>query len=186
MANGTGGSNSKQQSGSSFYKVVLKDPWPYWLGGILLGLLNIMMFVVTGNPWGITTAFALWGAWIYKALGGVVDNWAFFQGPNGKALAAGFFNHYQSVQNLGIIVGAFLATLLASQFKFKKIKHSRQVVAALGGGVLMGYGARIAFGCNIGAFFSGTASMSLHGWVYTVFIFVGAYIGSKILVRYLL
>ncbi|WDC85116.1 YeeE/YedE thiosulfate transporter family protein [Caloramator sp. mosi_1] len=48
----------------------------------------------------------------------------------------------------------------------------------------MGYGARISFGCNIGALFSGVASMSLHGWVFMVFIFVGAFIGSKLLVKY--
>mgnify|MGYP000591478547 CR=1 FL=1 len=34
------------------------------------------------------------------------------------------------------------------------------------GGVLMGYGARIAFGCNVGAFFSGIASGSLHDWLW--------------------
>lgn len=144
------------------------------------------MFTTTGSPWGVTTAFAHWAAWIYQAVGGSVSNWAFYQGANGKALAAGFWSNAQSIQNLGVIRGALLATLLASQFKFKKIKHWRQVVAALVGGVLMGYGARIAFGCNIGAFFSGTASMSLHGWVYTLFIFLGAYLGSKLLVRYLL
>lgn len=168
------------------YRQLLKDPWPYWVGGLLLGFLNVLMFLIMGSPWGITTAFAHWAAWIYQALGGSVSDWAFYQGANGKALAGGFWNNAQSVQNLGIILGAFLATLLASQFKVKKIKDARQVIAALAGGALMGYGARIAFGCNIGAFFSGTASMSLHGWVYTLFIFVGAFIGSKILVRYLL
>ena len=30
----------------------------------------------------------------------------------------------------------------------------------------MGYGARIAFGCNIGAYFGGIASFSLHGWLW--------------------
>ncbi len=49
----------------------------------------------------------------------------------------------------------------------------------------MGYGARISFGCNIGgALFSGMASMSLHGWEYLVFIFLGAWAGSKLLVNY--
>jgi uncharacterized membrane protein YedE/YeeE len=48
----------------------------------------------------------------------------------------------------------------------------------------MGYGARIAFGCNIGALFSGIASLSLSGWVFAAFMFVGAIIGSKLLVKY--
>ena len=88
------------------------------------------------------------------------------------------------MRNLGIIIGALFATLLASQFKFKKIKSKKQIIAAVLGGLLMGYGARIGFGCNIGAFFSGIASMSLSGWVYGIFLFVGAYVGSKLLVKF--
>ena len=44
------------------------------------------------------------------------------------------------------------------------------------GGLLMGYGARLAFGCNIGAYFSGIASMSVHGWVWAVFALAGSYL----------
>ena len=61
-----------------------------------------------------------------------------------------FFSHGGSLMNLGIIVGAFLASLAASQFKIRKIKSVRQVIAAIVGGLLMGYGTRVAFGCNIG------------------------------------
>lgn len=167
-------------------KVVLKDAWPYWLGAILLGLGNIIVFIYTGAPWGITTAFVLWGAWIFQLFGGHPETWSFFtlQPAMMKALQAGFLNHGGSILNVGIIVGAFLAAASASQFRIKKIKAGRQVVAALLGGLLMGYGARIAFGCNVGAYFSGIASMSLHGWVFGIFIFIGAYFGSKLLVKY--
>jgi hypothetical protein len=48
----------------------------------------------------------------------------------------------------------------------------------------MGYGARIAFGCNIGALFGGIASLSLSGWVFGAFLFLGAMVGSKLLVKY--
>ena len=41
-----------------------------------------------------------------------------------------------------------------------------QLQAAALGGVLMGIGARLSFGCNIGAFLAGTASGSLHGWIW--------------------
>ncbi len=167
-------------------KVVIKDAWPYWLGAILLGLLNIIVFIVMSAPWGVTTAFVFWGAWIYQLFGGHPETWAFFtmQPAMMKALQAGFMNHGMSILNAGIIMGAFLSAVSASQFRIKKIKAGRQVVAALIGGLLMGYGARIAFGCNVGAYFSGIASMSMHGWVYGIFIFVGAYIGSKLLVKY--
>ena len=88
------------------------------------------------------------------------------------------------MRNLGIVLGALLATLLASQFKIKKIKSIRQVVAAVVGGLLMGYGARLANGCNIGALFTGTASLSVSGWVFAATLLVGAYIGSKLLKKF--
>ena len=89
-----------------------------------------------------------------------------------------------SIRNLGIIFGALAATLFASQFKIKKIKTLRQVVAAILGGLLMGYGARLANGCNIGALFTAIASFSLSGWVFGAFLLVGAFIGSKLLAKY--
>lgn len=169
-------------------QVVIKDAWSYSVGAVLLGLLNIVVFIYMASPWGVTTAFVFWGAWIYELFGGHPETWPFFtlQPPMMSALKAGILNHGGSILDIGLIVGAFLATATASQFKIKKIKSSRQVVAALSGGLLMGYGARLAFGCNIGAYFSGIGSMSLHGWIFGIFIFFGAIIGSKILVKYLM
>ena len=93
-------------------------------------------------------------------------------------------NHGGSWLNFGIIAGALFATLAASQFKLKKIKGVRQIVAATLGGLLMGYGARLAGGCNIGALFSSIASLSLSGWFFAIFLFVGAFIGSKLLAKF--
>ncbi|MGG5254428.1 YeeE/YedE thiosulfate transporter family protein [Neobacillus sp. SM06] len=169
------------------YKKLFKNAWPYWLGGLLLGLINMLMFSATGKAWGVTTAFAYWGAWIFQGFGGHPETWAFFQGNKMDALLhETIFSHAESITDLGIIVGAFFAALAASQFKIKKIKSMKQVVAAIAGGLLMGYGARLSFGCNIGALFSGTASLSLHGWVFIIFIFIGAWIGSKILVKWIM
>lgn len=165
---------------------VIKEAWPYWLGAILLGLANICVFIIMAAPWGVTTTFVFWGAWLYELMGGHPETWSFFvlQPAMLKTLNGGILNHTGSIMNIGIIVGAFLSAVAASQFRFKKIKAGRQLAAALIGGLLMGYGARLSFGCNIGAYFSGVASMSLHGWVYGIFIFVGAYIGSRLLVKY--
>jgi uncharacterized membrane protein YedE/YeeE len=54
------------------------------------------------------------------------------------------------------------------------------IVAAVIGGLMLGYGARLAFGCNIGAYFSGIASGSLHGWVWLVAAFAGNMVGVKL------
>lgn len=168
-----------------YYKKFLKAPWPYTVGAVMLGLLNIAMLSAVGKAWGVTSPFATWAGWIYQTIGGHPEKWLYFQQKgNAAALNGGFINDLHSVSNIGIIIGAFLATLLASEFKIKKIKSLKQVISAVLGGLLMGYGARIAFGCNIGALFSGVASMSLHGWIYWVFIFIGSWIGSKLLVKF--
>jgi uncharacterized membrane protein YedE/YeeE len=56
----------------------------------------------------------------------------------------------------------------------------RSLAAAIFGGILVGYGARIAYGCNIGAYFSGIASGSLHGWLWLVAAFGGRAIGTRL------
>ncbi len=169
---------------NDYYKLWLKDAWPYMTGALLLSIFQIATLATTGNPWGVSAAFANWGAWIYEAVGGSVDKWYYFSSDGAQAvLDRGFLQDPATIRNIGLIFGALFATLIASGFKFKKIKTGKQVVAAILGGTLMGYGARIGFGCNIGAFYSGIASLSLSGWVFGIFLFIGAIIGSKLLVK---
>ena len=170
---------------SKFYKAWFKDAWPYITGAVLLSVFQIVTLAATGNPWGVSGVLANWGAWIVELFGGNVDKWYYFSSEGAQAtLANGFLKDAGTMRNLGIIIGALFATLMASQFKIKKLKNKKQLIAAILGGLLMGYGARVGFGCNIGALFSGIASMSLSGWVYAVFLFVGAYVGSKLLIKF--
>lgn len=169
---------------NDYYKMWLKDAWPYITGALLLSVFQIVTLAVTGNPWGVSAVFANWGAWIFEAVGGSVDKWYYFSSEGAQAvLDRGFLQDPATMRNLGLIMGALFATLIASGFKFKKIKSGKQIAAAILGGTLMGYGARIALGCNIGAFYSGISSLSLSGWVFGLFLFVGAIIGSKLLVK---
>ncbi|MBK5252641.1 MAG: YeeE/YedE family protein [Peptostreptococcaceae bacterium] len=154
-----------------------------WL--FFLTIIIILVFQWPRNPWGVSGVLANWGAWIYEAVGGSVDKWYYFSSNGAQAtLEAGILNHAPSMRNIGIIFGALFASYAASQFKIKKIKSKKQVVAAVLGGLMMGYGARIAYGCNIGALYSGIASLSLSGWVFAFFMFFGAVVGSKLLVKY--
>ncbi len=167
-------------SKNRYYQMVFKNPFTYITGAVLLSIMQIALFAYSGNPWGVSGTFANWGAWLYQALGGSVEKWFYFSSSGAQAtLKAGILSHTGTMLNIGIILGALVATLLASQFKFLK-----QVVAAILGGLLMGYGARLAGGCNIGALFSGIASLSLSGWVFAVFLLAGAWIGSKLLAKF--
>lgn len=167
------------------YIKIFKNPFTYITGAILLSVFQVVTLAVTNEPWGVSGTFANWGAWLYELFGGNVDKWYYFSSAGAQAtLERGFLDDPGTMRNLGIIFGALAATLLASQFKFKKIKSLKQVFAAVLGGLLMGYGARLAFGCNIGALFSGIASLSVSGWVYAIFLFAGAFVGSKLLAKF--
>lgn len=167
---------------------LVKDTWSYYTGAILLAIINTLLFIIAGKPWQITTGFTYWGAWIWRYLGGSPEKWSYFANNPDRleALSESFLTNSLSLMDTGLIIGSLLSVLLVSQFKFKKLKSFKQVMFALLGGIIMGYGTRISFGCNIGAFFSSIPSLSLSGWLYAIFAFLGAWIGSKILMRFLL
>lgn len=159
----------------------LRGPWPLVWGAVALALLNFLTLALAGRPWGITSAFALWGAKAAQGAGLDVGAWAFWQAPaNAQALAAPLWEDITSVMNVGIILGALLAAGLAGRFAPNLNIPRRSLLAAVIGGLLLGYGARLAYGCNIGAYFSGIASGSLHGWLWLVAAFVGNGVGVKL------
>lgn len=160
---------------------LLRGPWPLVLGAVALALLNFATLSIAGRPWGITSAFALWGAKGAQLIGIDPTAWAYWQSPaNAKALATSVFADITSVMDFGIIAGAMLASSLAGRFAPSWDIPLRSVLAAVIGGLLLGYGARIAYGCNIGAYFSGIASGSLHGYLWAVAAFAGNVIGVKL------
>ena len=160
---------------------LLRGPWPLVLGAVALAVLNFATLALAGRPWGITSAFALWGAKGAQMLGIDPTAWAYWQTPaNAAALAQSVFADVTSVMDFGIIGGAMLAAALAGKFAPSLDIPLRSVLAAIVGGLLLGYGARVAYGCNIGAYFSGIASGSLHGWVWLVAAFAGNMLGVKL------
>src|SRR5258708_30654968 len=80
--------------------------------------------------------------------------------------------------DFGIILGALLASGLAGKFKPGWKVPPRSLLAAVVGGLMLGYGARLAYGCNIGAYFSGIASASVHGWLWLVSVFLCRLLGT--------
>jgi uncharacterized membrane protein YedE/YeeE len=105
----------------------------------------------------------------------------FWNGPlQHQALVASVLADTVSVMDLGVVLGAFLAAGLAGRFAPILRLPLRPLIVALCGGLLLGYGARIAFGCNIGAYFSGIASTSLHGWLWLVDALFGTPLGVRL------
>ncbi|MBT7944180.1 MAG: YeeE/YedE family protein [Alphaproteobacteria bacterium] len=157
---------------------VLKGPWPLFISALLLALLNWATLLVAGHAWSITWAFTLWGAKIAALSGWDPATSGFWSGGfQQAALARSILGDTTSVMNIAVLLGALLAASIAGSF-YKRLPPSPgPLVAAVVAGLLMGYGARLSYGCNIGAFFSGVASSSLHGWVWILCALPGNAVG---------
>lgn len=157
---------------------LLSGPWPLVGAGLFMAVLNIATLLLAGHPWSVTFGFGLWGAKIAELVGIPVATWEFWNWPGPQAaLSSSVLADVTSVMDFGIILGAGLAASLAGKFAPKAALPLGSLLAAVIGGLLMGYGARLSFGCNIGALFSGIASGSLHGWVWFGAAFAGSFVG---------
>ncbi|MBP6114728.1 MAG: YeeE/YedE family protein [Acinetobacter sp.] len=176
-----GSLETEPQAVEQGWKRFIRGPWPLIWGGIILTLLNFATLALAGRPWGVTSALAVWGAKAVSLVGIDVAAWDYWQKPgNAKALAESLWFDITSMMNFGIMLGALLAASLAGKFAPNLNIPKRSIIAAVIGGLLLGYGARLAYGCNIGAYFSGIASGSLHGWLWLIFAFVGNTVGVKL------
>lgn len=160
---------------------LLRGPWPLLLGALVLALLNAAMLAASGSPWGVTWGFTLWGAKAAAAIGWDPAASTFWSAPWARAvLEDSVLASATSVSDIGILLGAALAAALAGRFRPGWRIGARPLLAAVLGGLMMGYGARLAYGCNVGAFFSGVASTSLHGWAWIAMALPGSAIGVRL------
>jgi len=150
------------------YARLFEKQWPMWVGGLLFGLLNVFMFAFE-KPWSVADGIRNWGNWILNSL---------------DITEITIINPYlysTSILNFGIIAGALSSALLAKQFQLR-IAPKRELIKALIGGTLMGVGASLSFGCNIGGFFSALSALSMSGISMMAGLVFGSLIGLKILV----
>lgn len=166
------------------YRKIFVHAWPATVGGLVLGVLNIFEYIYK-KPWGITTAVSRWSGWIAHSLGYPAQNLLYFgDKPAGKELLGHIpWLSGGTLINAGLVFGAFTAALLAGEFKLRFPRRRYRYLQTFSGGLLMGYGARLAMGCNIGGFFSAIPSLALNGWVFGVGLVLGAWLGVQIIKR---
>ena len=152
---------------TAVYDKVFGRQWPAWVGGILFGVLSIALFAWE-KPWSVADGVRNWGDWLLNAAD-ITDT--FIIEPH---------LYSTSVLNLGIIGGAFAAALLARQFRIRGAPPW-ELLKGVVGGCLMGAGASLSFGCNIGGFFSATSALSLAGPAMMLGLMAGAIVGLKLL-----
>ena len=153
----------------------------YIVGGVIIGLLCVAVFTAGGHPWSVTFAFTVWGAKAATALGFDLSHAAFWEWPGPKrALAESVLSDTSSLTDLGMLFGAMAAAAASKPFATGPWPPLKSLAAAAIGGLLMGWGARLGFGCNIGAFVGGVASGSLHGWLWFLAALPGCLVGIRL------
>ena len=151
------------------------------IGAIAIGVISIGVFLAGGHPWSVTFGFTVWGGKIASALGADLSAAEFWQWPGPKrALGESVLSDTSSLTDLGMIFGAMAAAAALRPFARTAWPPIGSLVAAAIGGLLMGWGARIGFGCNIGAFVGGVASGSLHGWIWFAAALAGCTVGIRL------
>lgn len=158
-------------------KPLFEKRWVW--GAVALALLASANLVIAGQPWGVVYGFGLWGAKGAQALG-LFDpshNPFWSDAGNARRLAESALLDVTSITNIGLLGGALWVSA-------RKPAEARSLTAtqwAIGvtAGFVMGYSSRLAFGCNVGAMFSGISTGSVHGWIWMPMAFLGTLVGLR-------
>jgi uncharacterized membrane protein YedE/YeeE len=162
MDNQSGTSNNQNKSG--WYKATAFAA----LNGVVLSL----YYLCTGSMIGVTGVFPRIGALIIKIFGAHPEKWDYFGGN----LPTNVFNLIVFDSNIFMGLGAFLASSIKGNFGKVQKNGILEFTKGIIGGFLMGIGARMAGGCNIGSMTSGITSSSLSGFVWMFSAILGALI----------
>jgi hypothetical protein len=151
------------------YDAMFRRPWPIWGAAVLVATVNVFLFAFD-RPWTASDGMRNWGDWVLTGLG-------ILHRPD--LLPPWFYSG--SLLNLGVLLGGLAAALLSREFAIR-IPPGGELVKGAVGGLLMGAGAVLAFGCNIGGFFSATSALSLAG----LGMMLGLGAGAFLAIRYLI
>lgn len=159
------------------YQSVFVNYWPYWAACLTAAVLNIILLAYWNSAWGVTAELTRWGGHILSFVGVPVEEWLYFQdiGIEGSP-----FSRTSGWLTVGMLGGALVGALLSSNFRIRMPQQKIRLLQGFAGGVLAGFGARLAMGCNLGSFFSAVPQFSLHGWLFMLGLFPGTYLGVKI------
>lgn len=158
------------------------EPRPFWhplFAGVLLGLVLLLTYLVTGHGLGasgaVTRVAAALGDWLAPAATAANAYLGPYVRGSGSVLAG-----WISFEVLGLMIGGLLGSLWAGRFRGAVVERGpnsgrgRRLALAFGGGVLVGLGSRLARGCTSGLGLSGGAALGVGGFVFlAVFMIAG-------------
>ncbi|BCB97075.1 hypothetical protein JZK55_19970 [Dissulfurispira thermophila] len=165
-----------------------------WKAAIIIAVLNVFVYIFSGWPMGITTAYAKIGAYIenifypehlqglsYFSQNSVSINISGINISGGAGPRIDIITFTELALAVGIIAGSFITSLFLREFKIYGLPPKKQAFSAFLGGMLLAYGARIAGGCNLKFIVGALPLLSIQGVVFVSAMTIGAFSGAKII-----
>ena len=161
----------------------IKPFWQPLTAGVALGLVLLLTFLLTGHGLGATGASTRAAAWLGLGLAQTATEGNAYLGPmvkNGNPLSA-----WITWQVMGVAAGALAAAFMAGRFRVQldgscSVGTPKRVISALIGGMLAGFGARVAAGCTSGLGLSGAATLGIAAFVFLGTFFAAGLIANRL------
>ena len=153
----------------------IKPFWsPVW-AGVALGFVLLLTFMLTGHGVGATGATTRLTAWLGLQLAPAATSSNSYLAPlvqGGHPLSS-----WITWQVIGVALGALASAFWAGRLRVQwdgehSIGRARRILTALVGGLLAGFGARVAAGCTSGLGLSGAATLSIAAFVFLGVFFI--------------
>lgn len=161
---------------------------PFWnplVAGIVLGLVLLLTFVWTGHGLGATGASTRLAAWLGNGVAPEVTQANEYLGAMVED-GANPLPSWITWQVVGVAIGALLAAFLGGRLRVqfdgaKSVGTPKRIATALIGGLLSGFGARVAAGCTSGLGLSGAATLGVAAFVFLATFFASGLLMHRII-----
>ncbi len=160
------------------YKIFCQTEWNATITGLVVGFLSVLI-MAWWRPWGAVGAIRNWGDWFMYGVASLFGSDAGFLAFYDEAPRAIFVNS-GSVIGIGFVLGAFISACLGKDFALR-VPPYREMVKAVIAGILMGIGATLAGGCNVGGIYNALGNLSANGFTMMFGMIFGVVLGLKLL-----
>lgn len=158
-----------------------RDPNRFWnpyLGGVALGLVLLVTFLVMGKGLGASGANFRLGVWAMNTVAPAhVENVPAMAGvvEDGHPL-----DDWLVFEVVGALAGGLIAAFTSGRLRREVLRGptfgtGSRIALAVVGGVMMGFAAKLTRGCTSGQALSGGAVMSVGSWAFMLSVFAGGY-----------
>ncbi len=156
----------------------VKSYWSPYLSGVGLGITVLAAFVIAGQGLGASRAFTVTAS---KAMQAVFPAYTATLSYLSSYLERSLFQDWTVVEVGGLFLGALIGVLWGRQFKLQfdrgaGVSIGLRTIAALGGGMILGFASRLARGCTSGVALTGGSQFALAGWVFVIAMFATGFL----------